>query len=85
MGIFGRLHVHEDPDEGESIFIVSSEETIMYASLSDAKALDMADVLDAAFDYEEGFLTVYEVPLDVFLLESDQLDYLMESLDDDDE
>lgn len=86
MGIFGKLYVHEDPDEGESLYIVASEDTIMYASLTDAKALDVADALDTAFEYDEDYLTVYEIPLDVILLETDEMKILMENwLEEDDD
>lgn len=85
MGIYGKYVVHNDPDEGNSVFVLSVDGTIVYISLSEEKGLDMFDNLLDLYNEEE--LILYEMPLDEILInESDALSaYLNKILEDEDD
>ena len=85
MSIFGEFVIHEDPDEDNAIYIVATSESIMYASLSEEKAITAFDTLYEIFEGKrQGELIVYEVPLDDFFLEAQDLLCLNKLLEEED-
>lgn len=84
MSIFGDFVIHEDPDEDNSIYIVATSESIMYSSLSLEKAMTAFDTLYEVFEGKrQDELIVYEVPLDEFFLEPQDLLCLNNILEED--
>lgn len=69
---FNGYKIWEDPDESNSLFMIASPETVLYASLSNLKCFEAFDLLEEL--YED--ITLYEIPLDDFLLEGEELDQL---------
>jgi hypothetical protein len=70
--IFKGYKIWEDPDDKNSLFMIVTPETVLYASLSDLKTSEAFDLLEQL--YED--IVLYEVPLDDFLLEGEELDQL---------
>ena len=86
MSIFGEFVIHEDPDEDNSIYIVATSESIMYASLSMEKAMTAFDTLCEVFEGKrQEELIVYEIPLDDFFLEPQDLACLNKIFEEDED
>ena len=85
MSIYGRYVIHDDPDFKNSIYVLSLEDTIVYASLSEEKGMDMFNILSEVYDEEE--LILYQISLDELLLdESEALSvYLNKILEEEDD
>lgn len=76
--LFSGYSIFEDPDDDNDIFLVTTKESIVYASFSELKAQEAAEILDMLFekirDNEE--ITIYQMALDDFLLVDEDLDHL---------
>jgi len=87
--LFSGYTIFNDPDDDNDIFLVTTKESIVYASFSEIKAQEAAEILDVLFEEirDDEELTIYQMALDDFLLvdeELDQLEKLMEEEDEDD-
>lgn len=88
--LFKGYSIFEDPDEDSDIFLVTTNESIVYASWSELKAQEAAEILDLFFENieKEEEITIYSVPLDDFLLideELDQLEVFLEETEEEDD
>jgi hypothetical protein len=70
MSIYGKYVVHNDPDEGNNVYILSLKDAIVYVSLIEEKGLDMFNILAEVYNEEE--LVLYETPLDEVLLDENE-------------
>lgn len=81
--LFSGYSIFEDPDDDNDIFLVTTKESIVYASFSELKAQEAAEILDMLFekirDNEE--ITIYQITLDDFLLVDEDLDHLEKLLE----
>lgn len=81
--LFSGYSIFEDPDDDNDIFLVTTKESIVYASFSELKAQEAAEILDMLFekirDNEE--ITIYQMALDDFLLVDEDLDHLEKLLE----
>jgi hypothetical protein len=85
MSIYGKYTIHNDPDKGNNVFILSLKDTIIYVSLSEEKGLDMLDTFSEIYNEEE--LVLYETPLDEVLLNENETlsTYLNKILEEEDD
>lgn len=76
--LFSGYSIYEDPDNENDIFLVTTKESIVYASLSELKAQEAAEILDILFEEirENEEITIYQMNLDDFLLVDEELEHL---------
>lgn len=76
--LFSGYSIYEDPDDENDIFLVTTKESIVYASLSELKAQEAAEILDILFEEirENEEITIYQMNLDDFLLVDEELEHL---------
>jgi hypothetical protein len=76
--LFSGYKIFEDPDDENDLFLVTTKESIVYASFSEIKAQEAAEILDVLFEEtrKDEEVTIYQLTLDDFLLNNDELDEL---------
>jgi hypothetical protein len=73
MSIFSGYTIFNDPDKNNSVYIIASEESIVYVSLNESKAQENFELLNEVFNKtRDENLILYEVPLDNLLLEPEE-------------
>ena len=81
--LFSGYKIFEDPDDENDLFLVTTKESIVYASFSEIKAQEAAEILDILFEKtrEDEELTIYQMRLDDFLLVDKELEQLQKLLE----
>lgn len=76
--LFSGYSIFEDPDDENDIFLVTTKESIVYASFSEVKAQEAAEILDLLFEEtrDDEEITIYQMALDDFLLVDEELNHL---------
>lgn len=78
LSLFNGFSIFEDPDEGASIYLIMDSEQVLYATLSEFKADEVANMLSAFYEFLEADdePLIYEFMLDDIMISDEDFEVL---------